>query len=71
MLILLDRIQHDQRRPCSVDVVSKADWIQILSRLDPFHHCTRWDGCFGLLRECRSVYQAWGKLSLSGLVLLF
>ena len=67
MLTPLDRIQHDQRRPCSIDVVSKADGIQVLSRLDPFHHCTRWDGGFGFLRECRSVCQAWGAVSSSDL----
>lgn len=65
MLTSSNRIQHDQRCPCSVDVVSKADWIQVLSRLDPFHHCTRWDGWSGLLRECRCVCQARGKISLS------
>jgi hypothetical protein len=67
ILTLLDRIQHDQRCPCSVDDVSKADGIQVLSRLDSFHHCTRWCCWSGLLRECRSVCQAWGKVSLSDL----
>lgn len=65
ILTSLERVQHDQRRPCSVDVVSKADGIQVLPRLDPLHHCTRWDGWFGLLRECHSVCQAWGDASSS------
>ena len=65
MLTSLDRIQHDERCPCSVDVVSKAYGVQILSRLDPFHHCTRWDGWSRFLCECRSVCQAWGKVSLN------
>ena len=60
MLTSLGRIQYYQRRPCSVNVVSKADGVQVLSRLDAFHHCARWDGLFGLLRECRSVCQTRG-----------
>lgn len=50
MLTLLDRIQHDQGCPRSVDVVSEADRIQVLSGLDPFHHRTRWGCCSRLLR---------------------
>lgn len=67
ILTLLNRIQHDQRCPSSVDDVSKADGIQVLSRLDSFHYCTRWCCWSGLLRECYSVCQAWGKASLSDL----
>lgn len=55
MLMPPDRIQYDQRCPCPVDVVSKANRVQVLSRLDPFHHCPRWGCHSGLLRQCRSV----------------
>lgn len=67
ILTFLDRIQHDKRCPYSVDDVSKANGIQVLSRLDSIHHCTRWCCWSGLLRECSSVCQAWGKVSLSDL----